>query len=311
MAQADCKQEIEDNFGPQRSALIAVRPTDSGPVFRSSVLESVDRVCQAFEDEASDDLRKVKCLTTVPIMYSSAMGTRVLIARDELPFNLQESVDFQNLVLQLEFARGDVVDPATGVEVTYIHIPVENYEAGRIDSLFAEIKDKEAPWLTMELDQGSGTPSPAYERLAAGGPSSSAVLALYDSGQAGGLKEPSLLLAIERFQTNAERLPEVAQSFSIADVIKLVRRGLRRGMVSEALIPLARAEISQLLLALSMTPDDGGFGPTMDSSERVALLRVNLSAQNTQQRRATHKSLARALAAQVVPGARAHICDDY
>jgi len=311
MTRAECRQEIDDNFGPQRSALIAVQAQDSGPLFRSEVLEALDRVCAAFEEEALDDLRAVKCLTTVPIMYSSAMGTRVLIARDELPFTTQQSLDFQTLVHQLEFARGDVIDPKTGALVSYIHLPLENYSEGVIQSTFDLLRENEKGTLLMELDPGSGRASPAYQRLAAGGPSSAMLIGLYDSGQDGGLKEPSTLLAIDRFQTAAEHHPRVAQSFSIADVIKLVRRGLHRGIVTEALIPLARSEVSQLLLALSMSPNDGGFGPTMDSRERVALLRVNLAAQSPELQRVTVQSVERSLERHIQPGARAYLCRDY
>ena len=311
MTKADCRQEIDDNFGPQRTALIAVAARDAGPLFRTEILESLDRVCSAFEEEALDDQRAVKCLTTVPIMYSSAMGTRLLIARDELPFKPQQSLDFQTLVHQLEFARGDVVDAKTGTSVSYIHLPLENYDEGSIEALFKGLQENEGLTLHMEIDPGTGRASTAYQRLANGGPSSAAILGLYDSGEDGGLKEPSALLAIDRFQLAAERQPRVAQSFSIADVIKLVRRGLHRGLVTEAFIPPVRAEISQLLLALSMSPNDGGFGPTIDSRDRVALLRINLSAQGPEQRRATAMALERALAREVQPGARAHLCLDY
>ncbi len=311
MTRADCRQEIDDNFGPQRSAVIAVQAQDSGSLFRSDVLESLDRVCAAFEEEALDDLRAAKCLTTVPIMYSSAMGTRVLVAREELPFSSQQSLDFQSLVHQLEFARGDVVDPKTGTSVSYIHLPLENYSEGVIEATFELLREAEKETVLMELDSGKGRASPAYQRLAAGGPSSAILVGLYDSGQDGGLKEPSTLFAIDRFQASAERHPRVAQSFSIADVIKLVRRGLHRGIVTEALIPLARTEVSQLLLALSMSPNAGGFGPTMDSRERVALLRVNLSAQAAELQRGTAQSVERSLERQVQPGARAYLCRDY
>ena len=95
------------------------------------------------------------------------------------------------------------------------------------------------------------------------------------------------------------------------DVVKLVRRGLHRGIVSEAFIPPVRAEVSQLLLALSMSPQDGGFGPTMDSRERVAILRINLKSVGPEQKRNVTKSLERLLSHQLQPGARAFLCLDY
>jgi len=311
MTRAECRQEINDSFGPQQYALLAVRARDQGPLFRTDVLEAVDRVCSAFEDAAADDTRDVKCLTTVPIMYSSAMGARVLIAREELPFTSQQALDFHGLVLQMEFARGDIVDPKTGALVTYIHLPREIFAEGVMERVFASQKDAEADSLEMEFDGGDGPPSLEYQRLAAGGPSSAAVFGLYDSGRDGGLKEPPTLMAIDRFQTSAESLPRVAQSFTIVDVVKLVRRGLHRGIVSEAFVPPVRAEVSQLLLALSMSPQGGGFGPTMDSRERVAILRVNLKSVGPEQKRAVAQKLERLLRRQVQPGARAFLCLDY
>jgi len=308
MTRAECQQEISQSFGPQKSALIAVRARDGGPLFRTQILEAVDRVCEAFEDEALDDERAVKCLTTVPIMYPSAMGARVLVARDELPFTLAQSLDFHNLVLQLEFARGDVVDPRTGGMATYIHLPLENFEPEAIRKVFGEQSRNESSTLTMELDDATQETPRSYQQLAAGGPSSSAFFGLYDSGKDGGLKEPSTLMALDRFQVSAEALPRVAQTFTIADVVKLVRRGLHRGMVGEAFIPPMRAEISQLLLALSMSPNDGGFGPTMDSRERVAILRINLGTIGPEQKRRLGQTLERLLARQVQPGARAFLC---
>ena len=310
MNRAECRQEITDIFGPQKYALVAVRSRNKQPLFNPDTLEALDRVCAAFEDASIDDMRSVKCLTTVPIMYTSAMGTRVMIAREEFPFSAEQCVDFHNLVLQLEFARGDVLDPGAGDMATFIHLPLEIFEQGTIEQVFAEQSEAEASTLAMQLDTGTGKTTPAYQRHAAGGPSSAAVFGLYDSGRDGGLKEPSTLLAIERFQVAAEALPGVAQTFTIADVVKLVRRGQRRGVVREALIPPVRSEISQLLLALSMSPNDGGFGPTMDSQERVALLRVNLTAVNAEQRRKTGKSLERLLLQQLQPEARAFLCLD-
>jgi hypothetical protein len=310
MTRAECQQEINQSFGPQQSALLALRARDGGPLFRTRVLEAVDRVCQAFEDKAIDDRRAVKCLTTVPIMYPSAMGARVLVAREELPFTVAQSLDFQRLVLQLEFARGDMVDPRTGGMVTYIHLPLENFEPETIRKVFDTQSGTEASTLTMELDDATGETPRSYQQAAAGGPSSAAFFGLYDSGTDGGLKEPATLIAIDRFQAAAETLPLVAQTFSIADVVKLVRRGLRRGMVGEAFIPPVRAEISQLLLALSMSPIDGGFGPTMDSRERVAILRINLKSVGPEQKRRLGQSLERLLAQQVQPGARAFLCFD-
>ena len=173
---------------------------------------------------------------------------------------------------------------------------------------FEKFAAEEAEWFQMAWDGGAPKDAAVYREIAGSGPSASYLVGLFDAGEAGALKNPESLLALERFQNNAEALPRVAQSFTIADDLKVVRRGLHRGNPAEAYIPSRRAEIAQLLLAQSMSPSAGAFGPRVDSTERVALVRINLSASSAEQRRRLERRVDRLLQAEALPGGRAFLC---
>jgi len=307
MQQETCNEEIEDAFGAQDAALIVLQPRDRGPLFRPDHLAALDRVCSGFEDAMTDDLVIVKCVTNLPIMEGRPGGARVVVARDELPMTLEETLHFQQLVLHLEFARGDVVD-ATGSAAAFIHLPLASFEGVDLHALFEQFAASEAEWFQMAWDGGSPEEAKTYREIAGSGPSASYLIGLFDSGESGALKNPESLFALERFQTAAEALPRVAQTFTIADDLKVVRRGLHRGNLSEAYIPTKRAEIAQLLLAQSMSPSAGAFGPRIDSTERVALVRINLSASSPEQKKRLERRIDKMLQAETLPGGRAFIC---
>jgi hypothetical protein len=306
---AGCGDEIRDAFGDQGATLVAVKPADSGPLFRPEILEALDRVCQGFEDETTDDLVQVKCLTNLPIMEARPAGTRVVVARDELPFSNEDALRFQRLVLQLEFARGDVVDVSGGT-LSFIHLPATSFEDVDLAALFARLAEQEAGLLELALDQGLPEQMDAYRRLAGDGPSARYAVGIFDSGGDGGMKEPAALQAMERFQVAAEALPKVSQTFTIADDLKMVRRGLHKGSTAEAYIPPRRAEVAQLLLALSMTPAGSAFGPRLDSFEQVALVRVNLAAVAPEAEARIKRRLDGMLVREARPGGRAFLCQE-
>ena len=305
--QASCHQEVTDAFGPQGATLVAVQPTDGGPLFRPHVLESLDRVCQAFEDEMTDDLVAVKCLTNLPIMEGRPAGTRVVVARDEFPLTVEDALWFQRLVLQLEFARGDVVDSGGGM-VGFIHLPDASFEGVDLRAVFEQQVEAEGGTLQFALDQGLPEQREPYRAIAGDGPSSRYLVGLFDSGEEGGMKEPIALQAVDRFQAAAEALPRVSQTFAITDDLKLVRRGLRKGNPAEALIPPKRSEVAQLLLALSMSPAGSAFGPRLDTTEQVALLRINLAAMPREAGARLGRRLDQLLVREARPGGRAFLC---
>jgi len=305
-----CSEQVRDTFGDQNTTLVAVRAADGGPLFRPNILEAIDGVCAAFEDAMNDYEVAVKCLTSVPIMEARPVGgARVVVARDEFPMTPAEALHFQQLVLQLEFARGDVVDRAMGGRVTYIHLAHSSFEGVDLRGIFERQKTAGGGVLEMVMDDGRGSRAD-YVAIAQDGPSSGVLVGLYDAGEDGALKEPFHLLALERFQLAVELEPRVVQTFTVADDIKLVRRGLHKGLPGEAYIPPGRAEVSQLLLALSMAPAGNLFGPRLDSRERVGLLRINLSVMSPEQHRRLARKLDAALARSLPVGASGFLCLD-
>ncbi len=304
---ASCNQEVTDAFGDQSMSLVAVRARDGGPLFRPAVLEALDRVCEGFEDEMTDDLVATKCLTNLPIMEGRPGGARVVVARDEFPMALEGALAFQRIVLQLEFAFGDVVDASGGL-VSFIHLHSPSYDGVDLLALFEELAAAEADVLELALDRGEPDEADAYRAIAGDGPSSRYLVGIFDAGTSGGIKEPESLRAMERFQMAAEAHGKVAQTFSVADDLKVVRRGLHKGNPAEAIIPPKRAEVAQLLLALGMAPSGNAFGPRMDTDERVALVRVNLASMPDEAFTRLGKRIDSLLTREAGEGGRAFLC---
>lgn len=304
---AACQQSVDEAFESQSTAVIALRAADGGTVWRTEVLEAVDRVCQAFEEEATDDLVAVKCLTSVPIMEPGKALAKVRVMRDEFPLGEEAERRFRTQTLQLEFARGDVLD-VTGELSTFIHLPLTSFVGVDVRAVFERLAGQEVSNLQMAIDRGVASELPAYKRIGREGPSSSVIVGLFDAGEDGGLKEPVVLQALARFQTAAEGLPRVAQSFTIVDDLVMARRGLHKGNPVEAFIPARRAEVAQLMLALSLNPAANAFGPRVDTADRVALLRVNLKPGTEEQRRRTLARLEPMLEASLPPQATAMLC---
>jgi hypothetical protein len=307
MDASGCAQEIRDTFGEQRSAVLAIRPVDGGPLFRAPILEAVDRVCQAFEGAMTDDAVHTKCLTNVPLMESRPDRVVVLTGHGLMPISEGNVARFHTLVMQFEFAPKDIVDPAGSA--TYIHLPAPSYEGVDLAAIAAAQARAEAGLLAIALDQGRPEEREAYAAVAGGGaPSADYFVGLYDTGTEGGLKEPEPLLALERFQGAAEALPRVAQTFTFADDLKVVRRGLHKGNPGDAVIPPTRREVAQLLVSMGLSGAATAFGPRLDSQERIALIRVNLQAGPPEQKERLGWRLDQLLQQQVLPGHRAFIC---
>jgi len=304
---ASCTAEVTDAFGDQDMTLVAVRAKDGGPLFRPPVLEALDRVCKGFEDEMTDDLVAVKCLTNLPIMEGRPAGTRVVIAREELPMTLDQTLAFQRLVFQLEFAFGDVVDVG-GSSTSFIHLAAPSFDGVDLRALFERLAAEESDLLELAIDTGDPADAADYRAVAGDGPSARYLVGVFDSGQSGGIKEPESLRAMERFQMAAEAVPKVAQTFTVVDDLKVVRRGLHRGNPAEAIIPLKRSEVAQLLLALSMAPAASAFGPRMDSEERVALVRVNFASVPDEAFARLSRRADTLLVNETVEGGRAFLC---
>jgi hypothetical protein len=307
LAAEGCLQEVSDTFGPPQTAVIALRAADGGVLWRPDVLAAVDRVCTAFEDESVDDWLAVKCVTNVPLMELGRTTAKVKVIHDELPFDEDTARRFKAQLLTMEFARGDVIDP-TGERTTYIHLPMASFEGVDIRGVFEAQAGREVSVLQMAIDRADPSELGAYRRLARQGPSSSVIAGMFDAGEDGALKDPAILLALQAFQVAAEGLPRVTQTFTIADDLTMARRGLHKGNPAEAFIPNKRAEIAQLLLALSLNPAASSLGPRIDHSERVALIRVHVIPSTPEQVERTRERLEELLRSMLPPRASGIFC---
>ena len=306
MDRATCEQEISDAFLPQGTAVIALRPVDGGSVFRGDVLAALDRVCTRVEDAQTDYELATKCLTSVPLMESRKNAPpRQIMIRDELPAP-REAVThrLETATRGLEFATGDVLSE-DGL-VAYMHLPLPSFDGVDLDALFAAATADE-PLLEAALDQGIEEQREAYAAVAGEGPSARALVGLYDSGADGALKEPLHLMALEAFQARAEGLRGVAETFTLVDDLKVVRKGLRGGNPEAYTLPKARPEAAQLLLALTMSPA-AKYGARIDGRERVALIRINFSSVSDEQFDRAVRKLEQFLAAETAEGATAFLC---
>ncbi len=308
MDRATCRQEIIDAFLPQETAVVALRPADGSTLFRTEVLEALDRVCVAFEDEQTDYELATKCLTSVPLMESKKSGPpQQIMIRDELPAPHETSDHrLETAVRDLEFGTGDVLNEAG--QVAYIHLPLASFEGVDLAALFAAATKAE-PLLEAAIDLGRPEDRLAYGEIAADGPSARSVVGLYDAGDDGALKDLAHLEALQGFQVRAEGLRTVAESFTVVDDIKTVRKGLKGGRDDAYALPRARPETAQILLALSMSPA-ARYGPRIDGRERVALIRVNMTAVTDEQYARSVRRLEVFLAQETADGATAFLCTD-
>lgn len=303
---ATCMEEVQGLFGPQDVAVVAVRAADGGPLFRPEVLVALDGLCRAFEDAMVDAALRPKCLTSIPLMDRGSPRGELHTIRETEPLDLHTVARLQRLLLEVEFAVGDLVDPS--LTRTFITLPRPSYEGVDLRALTASALATAGTTLTAALDDGTPEALAAFRRFSPDGASSSYIVGLYDSGKDGGLKEPEHLRALERFQVRAEGTPRVAETFAVTDDLKLVRRGLKKGLPHEGVLPVERSEAAQLLLALSLVPGAGDFGVRIDTAERVGLVRINLVAGEPEWKERTAARLDQILGQEAVPGARTLLC---
>lgn len=301
-----CREEVEALFGPQDAAVVALRAVDGGPLFRPEILPAIDAACRAFEDAATDTTLRAKCLSSVPLMDLGSPRATLHTIREALPLAPHDVPRLQRLLLEVEFAVADLVDPT--LTRTFVSLPRSSYEGVDLHKLVETAVDASEGVLTAALDDGSEPSATSFRRFSPDGASASVVLGLYDAGEDGGLKEPEHLRALERFQLRAEATPRVAETFTVADDLKLIRRGLKKGIVGEAVLPRDKQEAAQLLLALGLVPGATDFGVRIDTSERVGLIRVHLSAGDRESQDRLAARLEGVLVQEAAPGARVMLC---
>lgn len=69
----------------------------------------------------------------------------------------------------------------------------------------------------------------------------------FESERAGAFREPAVLREIERLQTEADRIPDVGRTFSMADTVRTMNRAMAKDDPAEERIPDTRGEAAELL----------------------------------------------------------------
>ena len=115
---------------------------------------------------------------------------------------------------------------------------------------------------------------------------SSSLVYLFDTGEADGVKEPSVLKEIERVQRYAEEHDLVTKSYSIVDLIKDINQSFHNGDAAFHKIPESRELVAQYLLVYELSGGDSIRDyVSMDCARATLELRTKL----------THTSLLQAM----------------
>jgi predicted RND superfamily exporter protein len=85
------------------------------------------------------------------------------------------------------------------------------------------------------------------------------VESVYLSGPPDHFLQPDVLRRIQAFQREAEALPEIDESLSIADYVALMHRELNGGEPAQLRIPDSAEEVGQLLFLYTASSDPGAF----------------------------------------------------
>ena len=274
MPEHDCLGWIEDQFGPQRSYVVALNPLGGENVFTPEMLETVDLVTARLEDAQTGYELAIRSITTSPLFEPSPTGMKTLRIRDHLPTNLPGAARFRALLFSYEFAVGAGVD--SGGSATYIHLPTGNFEGVDVDALVHEIRIEIHDKMMISVDGTPGADRDEYREVSNRGPSADTLWVVFSSEEPGGVKTPAFLRALTGFQTRIEALPEVSESYSVAEDVMLTRRVVRKGNPAEYRLPAKQAEINQLLMMYQLSGNVDDFGERISSDGSVAVVRVNL-----------------------------------
>ena len=274
MPEDDCLDWIEEQFGPQRSYVVALHPMAGNSIFKPELLDAVDFVAARLEDAQTDYVLAVRGITTAPLLVPSPSGVQVERIRDGLPVDQIGAHRYQGLLMSYEFAAGDVVDATAST--TYIHLPRANYVGVDLDALIEEIRAEVADRLMIALDGTADADRSMYREVAGPGPSSDAVWVVFDSEDKGAMKTPAFLRAVQMFQSRVESLPTTAGTYSVAEDVKLVRRATHKGDPAAYTVPTKQVEITQLLMMYQLSGNAADFGERITTDGRLTVVRVHL-----------------------------------
>jgi predicted RND superfamily exporter protein/outer membrane lipoprotein-sorting protein len=116
------------------------------------------------------------------------------------------------------------------------------------------------------------------------------------------IKDPALLLKIQRFQEYAESLPFVGATSSFADIIRRIHQEMNGGDPAYHVIPESRELVAQYLLLYSISGDPSDFEEIVDYDYQRTKIRIMLSASQQKDHRQLYESLQAYAAKEMGPG---------
>lgn len=301
-----CLTGIEEIFGPQRFHVVALHPVVGETLFTPELLEAVDRVTAEFEARAGPGELAVKSIATVPLIKRTPTGAAMEIIREQLPVDEAGALRFREMLLSYEFATGDTLNPTASS--AFVHLPVVNYPDAGVDALVDEVRAGVAQHLLVAVDGTPGADRALFREVAEDGPSADALWIVFSASGDASIKDPAFLRSEEVLQARLEAHPAVAGTYGLADDVKLARRAVHKGDPAHAVLPVKRAEVSQLLMMLEMSGNAEAYGRRVSADGAVTLLRVSLKVLGAQARDEV-VSAARQWAAEGLPeGIEVHVC---
>ncbi len=274
MPDEDCLGWIEENFGPQRSYVVALQPLGGEGVFTPDMLQTVDLVTARFEDAQTGYDAAIRSITTSPLFETTPTGMRTERIRDNLPVDLHNAARFRALLFSYEFAVGAGVDVLGST--AYLHLPRGNFEGVDVDALVDEVRLEIHDKMMIAVDGTPGADRTVYREVSNRGPSADTLWVVFSSDEAGGVKTPAFLRALVAFQTRAEALPEISETYSVAEDVMLTRRAVRKGTPAAAVLPTKQAEINQLLMMYQLSGNVDDFGERISADGSLTVVRINL-----------------------------------
>ena len=271
----NCAQDIAYVFGDQPVAVVALSAPDRGLIIRPEILAAIAEVTQELELEALAGGRQVRSITNVPIGIPKP-GGRVAFTTfgEELDAPLTRIHILRDNLRSIEFSRNDVID-IPGL-TAYIHLPLEAFPDG-IHDILNTLGAAMAGRLIMAADPGPEQDRKTFLEIAGSGPGSPHIDIIVSAPAELDFKDPQALRALEALQARIEAVPEVAQTFSVVDDVKMVRRNTHDGSAGWGVIPDRRAEIGQLLTLFELSGNAENFGRRMTPDAKQAILRINLT----------------------------------
>lgn len=104
---------------------------------------------------------------------------------------------------------------------------------------------------------------------------------IIEGRQAGDMKSPAVLRAIDRLQAHVEQLPLVGGSRSVAEYLKRMHRVMHADQKTFETVPDSRELVAQYLLMYSMSGDPEDFDDVIDYDYRLANIWVQMKSDYT------------------------------